>query len=240
MLYAEDLLFHIAIAAEAQQHWPLQSPQVSGRTLHYHYFAHLHMAAIAQVTGIDTSIVVLRLYLVPLAALLLLQVALLGRSVSGLAWAGPVAAALVALVGEVDLVTPQLAPFLGITTILLWSSPSYLLGLVIFVPLIAVLAGLLEPRGPRPDRCRPRSPRVVGAGAAAGPRRRAAPRWSPCRWWAPASSPAWRWFGCAREGSSRPRCSGLALCIVVFAAPWPSSTGPRGAGCAWASAATTS
>ena len=145
VLYVEDLLFHIAIVAEAQQHWPLQSPGVSGGTLHYHYFAHLHMAAIAQVTGIDTSIVVLRLYLVPLAALLLLQVALLGRSVSGLAWAGPVAAALVALVGEVDLVTPQLAPFLGITPILLWSSPSYLLGLVIFVPLIAVLAGLLEP-----------------------------------------------------------------------------------------------
>ncbi len=93
VLYAEDLLFHISLAAEAQQHWPLQAPQVSGTTLHYHYFAHLHIAAIAQVTGIDTSIVVLRLYLVPLAALLLLQVALLGRSVSGLAWAGPVAAA---------------------------------------------------------------------------------------------------------------------------------------------------
>ena len=146
VLYAEDLLFGIAMAAEAQQHWPLQTPQISGMTLHYHYFAHLHIAGIAQVTGIDTSIVVLRLFLVPLTALLLLQVALLARSVSGLAWAGPVAAALVALVGEVDLVTPQLAPFQGISTILLWSSPSYLLGLVMFVPLIALLAGLLEPR----------------------------------------------------------------------------------------------
>ena len=145
VLYAEDLLFHIAIAAEAQQHWPLQTPQVSGRTLHYHYFAHLHMGAIAQVTGIETPIVVLRLYLVPLVGLLLIQVALLGRSVSGLAWAGPIAAALVALVGEVDLVTPLVAPFLGISTSLLWSSPSYLLGLVMFVPLIALLAGLLDP-----------------------------------------------------------------------------------------------
>ena len=146
VLYTEDLLYHIALAAEAQQHWPLQTPQVSGRALHYHYFAHLHMAAIAQVTGIETPIVVLRLYLVPLLALLLLQVALLGRSVSGLAWAGPVAAALMVLVGEVDLVSPLLAPFLGITTILLSSSPSYLLGLVMFVPLLALLAGLLEPR----------------------------------------------------------------------------------------------
>jgi hypothetical protein len=144
VLYVEDLLFHITVATEAQQHWPVETPQVSGVVLHYHYFAHLHMAAIGDVTGIEMPIVVLRLWIVPLFCLLLLQLSLLGRAISGIAWAGPVTAGLFLLVWEIDLVTPQLAPFLSINQILAWGSPSYLLGLVFFVPLITLLAGLLR------------------------------------------------------------------------------------------------
>jgi hypothetical protein len=145
VLYIEDLLFHMSVAAEAQQHWPVETPQISGVVLHYHYLAHLHLAAIGDVTGIEMPVIVLRLWVVPVLCLLLLQLAAVGRAIAGSAWAGPVTAALFLLVWELDLVTPQLAPFLSINQILAWGSPSYLLGLVLFVPLMGLIAGLLAP-----------------------------------------------------------------------------------------------
>src|SRR5204863_3045408 len=80
--YAEDTVFTISIAAEALHHWPVTLPMVAGQPLHYHLFAYMHMAAISQVTGIDLSVVILRLYEIPLLLLFALQLYLAGKRIS--------------------------------------------------------------------------------------------------------------------------------------------------------------
>ncbi len=79
--YQEDTVFTISLAAEALHHWPLTMPSVAGEPLRYHAFAFMHMAAISQVTGIDLSVVVMRLYEVPLLLLFSLQLILAGRRI---------------------------------------------------------------------------------------------------------------------------------------------------------------
>ena len=79
--YQEDTVFAISLAAEALHHWPLTIPSVAGEPLRYHVFADTHMAAISQVTGIDLSVVVMRLYEIPLLLLFSLQLILAGRRI---------------------------------------------------------------------------------------------------------------------------------------------------------------
>src|SRR5262249_52371311 len=140
-----DMPFHLAFAAEAFHHWPLQTPGVVGQPLHYHYFAHIHIAAIAQVTGIGLDRVFFRLYLVPLTALLVLQLSLLGKAITGRAWAGPLTAALYLLVHELDLSMGDASPWAGVGMYHLWGSPSQLLGMVIFIPALLMLWTLIDP-----------------------------------------------------------------------------------------------
>jgi hypothetical protein len=152
--YNPDLTYHVAIAGEAKHHWPLESPNVAGEELSYHYFSHLDVAAASQVTGIEIPVVFFRLYLVPLTMLILLQLVALGRAITGMRWAGPIAAALFLLVDEVDLSTLDLYPFLGTNDYALWLSPSWLLGLAVFLPTLLLLSALLDPgvRGRWSDR----------------------------------------------------------------------------------------
>ena len=79
------------------------TPSVSGEPLRYHVYAYMHLAAVSQVTGIEPSTLLLRLFPAALLVLVTLQVAALGRELRGSAWIGPLAAALVLLVGELDL-----------------------------------------------------------------------------------------------------------------------------------------
>lgn len=144
VFYPTDLMFHIALAAEAKHHWPLQDPLVAGGDLNYHYFFHLHAAAASQVTGIGLPVLVLRLCVFPLVALVVLQLSLAGRAISGIGWAGPLAAGLGLLVWELDLIVPEVAPLLGANDIWLWASPTYVLGLVFLVPLGVLIAAVVE------------------------------------------------------------------------------------------------
>ena len=80
--YQPDPLFGIAIAADAINHWPPEFPHVSGLDLNYHFFGHIHMAAIGQVTGIELPIVYLRLMLLPLVALITIGLSAAGRAIS--------------------------------------------------------------------------------------------------------------------------------------------------------------
>ena len=145
VVYPSDSTFHIAVAASALHHWPPESLGVSGQPFHYHYFVHLHMAAISQVTGLHLPLIVFRLYLVPLIGLLLLQAALAGRLIGGRPWAGVLTVALFLLVREIDLSFTDTWPFAGIGAIHLWLSPSQLLGMTLFIPTFVVLACLLDP-----------------------------------------------------------------------------------------------
>jgi hypothetical protein len=144
-VYPADTTFHISVAASALHGWPPSDFRVAGEPFHYHYFAHLHMAAISQVTGIGLPVVVSRLYLLPLTALLILQLALAGRVLTGRRWAGPLTVVLVLAVREIDLSIGDITPFGGTELFHLWSSPSQLLGMTLFVPALVVLAALLDP-----------------------------------------------------------------------------------------------
>jgi hypothetical protein len=144
--YYLDIVFHISIAGEALHHWPLTDPVVSGQPLPYHTFVDLHMAAVTQVTGIDLPVVVFRLVLLPMVGLFILQAAAAGAQLGGRRWIGPLAAAILLLIGEFDLdprFSPGKAPFDGLFFDGLWLSPSFLLGLLFFIPIIILLVELV-------------------------------------------------------------------------------------------------
>ena len=147
--YQEDTVFTISLAAEALHHWPLTMPSVAGEPLRYHAFAFMHMAAISQVTGIDLSVVVMRLYEVPLLLLFSLQLIVAGRRI-GRTWSTGLAALVVVLfLGELDASTATgVGRFLFRDLFFYWllASHTFLLGLVFFLPAALVLCDLLEGR----------------------------------------------------------------------------------------------
>jgi hypothetical protein len=93
---------------------------------------------------VHLPLIVFRLYDVPLTALLVLQLALVGRLLGGRVWAAPVTVALFLLIREIDLTIGDPLPFGGIGMYHLWASPSQLLGMTLFVPAVAVLSMLLD------------------------------------------------------------------------------------------------
>jgi len=111
------------------------------------------MAAVNQVTGISLPLIVLRLAPVPLAILLVLLLSAAGKVLSGRAWAGPLAAGLFVFVSEIDLDSRtaslhNVMPFLGGGPFIsLATSPTFVLGLVFFVPAVVLLAELLSGTG---------------------------------------------------------------------------------------------
>jgi hypothetical protein len=149
--YNQDVYWAISLAADIRHHWPLGDPNVSGEGLPYHYFANAHMAAANQVTGVDLPMMFLRFFPLPLAACLVLQFAAAGRLLFGRTSVGLAAAALALFVSELQL-DPRgsayfHAPFAGVSFTLLMASPSFLFGMAIFVPLIALLGERLSRRG---------------------------------------------------------------------------------------------
>ena len=145
--YQEDTVFAISLAAEALHHWPLTIPSVAGEPLRYHVFAYMHMAAISQVTGIDLSVVVMRLYEIPLLLLFSLQLILAGRRI-GRSWSVGLAALVAVLfLGELDASTVSgVDRFLFRDFFFYWllASHTFLLGLVFFLPAVLILCDLLE------------------------------------------------------------------------------------------------
>jgi hypothetical protein len=144
--YQEDTVFAISLAAEALHHWPVTLPMVAGEPLHYHLFAFMHMAAISQVTGIDLSVVVMRLYEIPLLVLLALQLFLVGRRVGRSSSAGLAVLFVVLFLGELDTSTgTETGRFLfrGLFFYWLLASHSFLLGLILLLPALAILCDLV-------------------------------------------------------------------------------------------------
>ena len=150
--YHTDLPFHLSIVAEAKHHWPVEDSRVAGLPFPYHIWANLHMAAVSQVTGLELPLVVLRLFQLPLAVAFVLQLVVAAKRLTGRAWVGPVAAGLTLLVSEMDLEPGYSQPFSGYAAVVLWGSPSYLLGLVLFVPALVLVAERLNGSGGLRDR----------------------------------------------------------------------------------------
>jgi hypothetical protein len=140
----------ISLAAEAKHHWPITEPSVSGQPLPYHYFVNIHMAAASQVTGLGLPLVYLRLYLLPMIVLLVLELVVAGRSFVRSARVGLAAAGLAVFVGQLRLDSRHTViadtPFLGPLLTYLFRSPSFVFGLIVFVPLMTVLGERIATR----------------------------------------------------------------------------------------------
>lgn len=133
----------IAVAADAKHHWPITDPSVSGEPLPYHYFVNIHLAAASQVTGIGLPLIFFRLFILPLVVLSVLLLVVAGQSFARSASVGLIAACIAFFIGELRLDANHTflahTPFLGLFFTFLLRSPSFLFGLVIFVPLITLL-----------------------------------------------------------------------------------------------------
>ncbi len=152
--YADDTVFTISIAAEALHHWPVTLPMVSGQALHYHLFSYMHMAAVSQVTGIDLSVVVLRLYEVPLLLLLTLLIIYAGKRIGGRWSVGLAAVVVVVFCGELDAFSGG-AQWRFDDSFFYWllASHTFLLGLTFFLPAVLVVGDLIA--RPKPSARRP-------------------------------------------------------------------------------------
>jgi hypothetical protein len=133
----------IAMAADAKHHWPIMEPSVSGEPLPYHYFVNVHLAAASQVTGLGLPLIYFRLFILPLTIVTVLLLVVAGQSLVRSPAAGLIAAALAFLVGELRLDPSHTflahAPFYGLFFTFLFRSPSFFLGLVIFIPLVILI-----------------------------------------------------------------------------------------------------
>jgi hypothetical protein len=93
-VWFQDLGYHLALVHEMTRSMPFEVPQLAGETLRYHYLSDADMAAASMLTGIDPITVLLRLWIVPIAAITVLVVAALARDLTGGKWwAGVLAAA---------------------------------------------------------------------------------------------------------------------------------------------------
>lgn len=141
--YSQDYPWAVSLAAEAKHHWPIQDPNVAGEPMPYHYFVNIHLAAASQMTGLGLPLVYFRLFISPLVVALILSLVVAGQSLARSAYAGLVAACLTFFVGELQLDARQSlfghVPFLGVLFTLMVTSPSFLFGLVLFVPLVTLV-----------------------------------------------------------------------------------------------------
>jgi len=137
--YLPDTVFDITLAANARHHWPITEPFVAGAQLHYYTGVFIYAAAINQVTHIPIATIFLRLIHPGIIVLVSLQLMLLAGRRGESIWTGPIAAILFLLVGELTLDETWFeAPYPTLTK-LVADSPSYGLGIPLFLALLLVM-----------------------------------------------------------------------------------------------------
>lgn len=141
--YYRDMPWHLGNLAAAKRTWPLQNPRISGEPFRYHVGAYVFEAGTSTVAGIDVATLLFRLDPVMLLMLLCAQLVWMGRECGGPGLIGVGAAYIVLLAGDASSVLRQTSPlFFNLFVTHLYLSPTYFLGLVLFVPLV-VLSGRL-------------------------------------------------------------------------------------------------
>jgi hypothetical protein len=141
--YDQDHVWELSLVGEALRDFPLQIPNLAGATLHYHYFAYLDLAAVSQVTHLATSLVLFRLYVIPIIIVLGLEMFVLGRRLGGgRSSVGVTAVALAFLVGPFQ-PWPQ-PPSEFFTHLYEGPSASYALGLVLLLAVMIEFTDMLD------------------------------------------------------------------------------------------------
>ncbi|MDT4991227.1 MAG: hypothetical protein QOH97_1119, partial [Actinoplanes sp.] len=135
--YYQDLLYHLALVQEMTRSMPFDVPQLAGDTLRYHYLSDAHLAAASMITGVSPATVLLRLWIVPIAATSAAVVAALAREITGKWWAGPLAAG-VAVAGLPLTLGAPIGPFVAGAIVLVSPSQTYAVPFVVLLVAIAV------------------------------------------------------------------------------------------------------
>lgn len=138
-----DLAFQLSLAGAATHQVPLDVPQVAGEPLHYHWFGFAHMGAASLVSGVDLPTVFFRLAVPALCALAVVLVAVVGWRITGRAYAGVTAAALMFTVGEFGFENGVRQLFGTQATFIVWGSPSMTYSWVLLLPLVAALGEIV-------------------------------------------------------------------------------------------------
>lgn len=126
-----DWVYLVSRAAVIKNNWPLNDPSLSGTPLQYHYFLMVHAAAASATTGVELTVILLRLVMLPLGAILVAQAYVLGRRVARSPWAGVIAALLLVAVSEVSFSASYgQSMFLGLFIRWLFVSPTFFFGMV--------------------------------------------------------------------------------------------------------------
>ena len=138
--YIPDLVWEVAVAAEAKHLFPIDTPSLAGEALRYHYFANLNEAAVSKTTGIDQAIANWRLVPLPLVLLAVGGLIELGRTFSRKVWGGLLCAAATLFIGRFDAVPQPPGEFFDN----FYLSDSFLLGMALFLALLAELVDLIR------------------------------------------------------------------------------------------------
>ena len=136
-----DWVYLVSRAAVIKHNWPLDDPSLSGTPLQYHYFMMVHAAAASGTTGVELTLVLLRLMIVPLAAVLVTQAYLLGRRLARSPWGGVIAALLVVIAGEASFAENYSNPmYVGLFARWLFVSPTFFFGMIFCGALLLAIA----------------------------------------------------------------------------------------------------
>lgn len=136
-----DWVYLVSRAAVIKHNWPLDDPSLAGTPLQYHYFMMVHAAAASGTTGVEITLVLLRLMVVPLGAVLVAQAYMLGRRVARSPWGGVIAALLVVMAGEMSFATNFGQPmYLGLFARWLFVSPTFFFGMIFCGALLLAVA----------------------------------------------------------------------------------------------------
>ncbi|WP_156887643.1 hypothetical protein [Propionicicella superfundia] len=143
----QDLYWHLALVAELKRSVLPTDPQVVGEPLSYHWFADAHIAAMTWSTGLDTPLVLTRLWAVPIVVLTVLGLAVVGQHLTGRAWPGALASVMAVVAIRIQATWygyTGASAFVAFSPSQDFSGPFLLLALV---PLIDILRGRRVNRG---------------------------------------------------------------------------------------------
>ncbi len=139
----QDLFYHLALVHEMTRAMPFQVPQMLGEPLRYHYLSDADIAAAGLITKIDPAVVLLRLWIVPIAGTAILALAALTRELSGKWWAGALGG-VTAIVGLPLLLGAAVSPIGG--SPISGTSPSQTYGLPLLTLLVTLAVDVLRGR----------------------------------------------------------------------------------------------
>lgn len=140
-----DMSFQQALAAEAAGPWPREYPYVPDVPLRYTTMVYEHLADATRWSGVDLTLVTMRLHLVPLLVLAVLLCGALAHRLSGIRWASPLGAVLGVLTAPPALYVVDLNAFSQIATLNLGTlrSPTQTFGEPIFLLLLLLACVVL-------------------------------------------------------------------------------------------------